>query len=259
MLTFGAGAALVTGAGSGIGRACALGLAAAGVPVAVADRDAAAVEEVTTRIAAAGGRALAVPLDVTAPASVEAGFALTEDWAGTVTILVNSAGILCVEPFETFSEQDFARVMAVNVTGTFACAQRAAPGMRRSGYGRIVNLSSVSGYRAGIGRTAYGTSKAAVAQLTRQIALELGRHGITANAVAPGATMTRMTEAAYTEENKATFLQMIPSGFIAEPGDIAPAILFLASEQARYVNGQTLAVDGGYLASGMMQTAGLEV
>lgn len=259
MLTFGEGAALVTGGGSGIGRACAVGLAAAGVPVAVADRDEAAIGEVVAEIAGAGGRALAVPLDVAERASVEDAFDRTEGWAGTVTILVNSAGILRVEPFETFPQEEFAKVLEVNVTGSFACAQRAAAGMKQSRYGRIVNLSSVSGYRAGIGRTAYGTSKAAVAQLTRQIALELGRHGVTANAVAPGATMTRMTEAAYTEDNKAAFLQMIPSGFIAGPEDIAPAILFLASEQARYVNGHTLAVDGGYLASGMMQTAGLEI
>ncbi|EPX85717.1 SDR family NAD(P)-dependent oxidoreductase [Salipiger mucosus] len=259
MLTFAEGTAFVTGGGSGIGQATAIMLAAAGVPVAVADIDGDGVTQTVTRIEAEGGAALGLALDVTDRAAVDAAFDKVEAWKGAVTILVNSAGILRVEPFEDFTTEDFETVMSVNVTGSFHCAQRAAAGMKAKGYGRIVNLSSVSGYRAGVGRTAYGTSKAAIAHLTRQIALELGRSGITANAIAPGTTMTKMTAAAYTEENKANFLKMIPSGFIAEPEDIAPSIIFLASEQARYVNGHTMPVDGGYLASGMTQTAGIEV
>ena len=131
--------------------------------------------------------------------------------------------------------------------------------MKAAGFGRIVNLSSVSGYRAGVGRTAYGTSKAAIKGLTRQMALELGRYGITANAVAPGATVTAMTEAAYGEATKASLLPMIPNGYLAASDDIAPAIVFLLSREARYVNGQTLPVDGGYLASGMLQTGELRL
>jgi len=259
MLTFGEGTAFITGGGSGIGRAAASLMATAGVPVVVADIDSASVEETVASIEEAGGKALGVTLDVADERSVEEAFEKAEAWDGRVTILVNSAGILRVDPFDSLSAETFNRVLHVNVTGSFRCAQRAAGGMKEAGYGRIINLSSVSGYRAGVGRTAYGPSKAAVAQLTRQMALELGRHGITANAVAPGTTMTKMTAAAYTEENKKSFLKMIPSGFIAEPADIAPTIAFLASQQARYVNGHTLVVDGGYLASGMMQTAGLEV
>lgn len=258
MLTFGEGAAFITGAGSGIGRATSRLLASAGVPVAVADVDPDRVAKTVAEIEKDGGRALGVTLDVSDESSVEEAFDKAEAWNG-VTILVNSAGILRVDAFDSFSAEEFDRVLNVNVTGSFRCAQRAARAMKERGYGRIVNLSSVSGYRAGVGRAAYGPSKAAVAQLTRQMALELGRYGITANAVAPGTTMTNMTAAAYTEENKKDFLKMIPSGFIAEPADIAPSIAFLASQQARYVNGHTLVVDGGYLASGMMQTAGLEV
>lgn len=259
MLTFAKGTAFITGAGSGIGQATAVLLARAGVPVAVADINRGGIQQTVAQVEAEGGTALALTLDVTDRAAVDAAFAEVEDWRGPVSIVVNSAGILRVEPFDDFTTEDFDTVMRVNVTGSFHAAQRAAAGMKAAGYGRIINLSSVSGYRAGVGRTAYGTSKAAIAQLTRQMALELGRHGITANAIAPGTTMTGMTADAYTAENKAEFLKMIPSGFIAEPEDIAPAIAFLASEQARYVNGQTVPVDGGYLASGMTQTAGLEL
>lgn len=259
MLSLEKGAAMITGGGSGIGRATAVMLAELGAPVAVADIDGDAIAETVAEIRAAGGEALAVPVDVRDKASINAAFDTVEDWRGPATILVNSAGILQVEPFEDLSVESWNRVFAVNVTGAFLCGQRAAPGMKAAGYGRIVNLSSISGFRAGVGRTAYGTSKAAIAGLTRQMALELGRHGITANAVAPGATATPMTHAAYTEETRATLLPMIPSGFIAEPEDIAAAIVFLTSRQARYVNGHTLPVDGGYLASGMLQTGSMSV
>lgn len=253
------GTAMITGGGSGIGRATALMLARMGAPVAIADIDAAAIAETAAEIRDNGGDALAVLIDVQDKASVNAAFEKVEAWRGPVTILVNSAGILRVEPFDDFDIDSWNRVFAVNVTGSFLCGQRAAPGMKTAGYGRIVNLSSISGFRAGVGRTAYGTSKAAIAGLTRQMALELGRHGITANAVAPGATATPMTHDAYTDETRASLLPMIPSGFIADAEDIAAAIVFLVSRQARYVNGHTLPVDGGYLASGMLQTGSLAV
>lgn len=253
------GAAMITGGGSGIGRAAATALARMGAPVAVADIDAAAVEETAAGVREAGGEALAVQIDVQDKASVSAAFDRVEAWRGPASILVNSAGILRVEPFDEFDVETWNRVFTVNVTGSFLCGQRAAPGMKAAGYGRIVNLSSISGFRAGVGRTAYGASKAAIAGLTRQMALELGRHGVTANAVAPGATVTAMTEAVYTDETRASLIPMIPSGFLADPEDIAAAIVFLASRQARYVNGHVLAVDGGYLASGMMQTGSLSV
>lgn len=253
------GATLITGGGSGIGRATALMLAELGAPVVVADINADAIEATVAEISKSGGKALPVLIDVQDKGSVDAAFEKVEDWHGPVSVLVNSAGILQVEPFDEFDIESWNRVFAVNVTGSFMCGQRAAPGMKAAGYGRIVNLSSISGFRAGVGRTAYGTSKAAIAGLTRQMALELGRHGITANAVAPGATATPMTHDAYTKETRASLLPMIPSGFIADPEDIAAAIVFLVSRQARYVNGHTLPVDGGYLASGMLQTGSLSV
>ncbi|MGI3168994.1 SDR family NAD(P)-dependent oxidoreductase [Pseudooceanicola sp. C21-150M6] len=259
MFSFDTGVALITGGGSGIGQAVAVSLAGAGVPVVVADVNARGIDETLAHIRTKGGEGLGVELDVTQAASVDRAFGAAEDWKGPVTSLVNSAGILKVEPFEHFPEAAFSQVLNVNVTGSFQCAQRAASGMKAAGFGRIVNLSSVSGYRAGVGRAAYGTSKAAINGLTRQMALELGRYGITANAVAPGPTVTAMTEPVYNAETKASLLPMIPAGYLADPEDISAAIVFLLSRQARYINGQTLAVDGGYLASGMLQTAELKL
>ncbi|MEY8828893.1 SDR family NAD(P)-dependent oxidoreductase [Sedimentitalea sp. XS_ASV28] len=259
MFSFHEGVALITGGGSGIGQATAIMLAKAGVTVAVADMSAEGLAQTLEQVARAGGTAQGVRMDVSDKESVEAAFTKIEVSHGPVTSLVNSAGILRVESFEEFSEESFASVLNINVSGSFLCAQRAAAGMKAAGFGRIVNLSSVSGYRAGVGRTAYGTSKAAIKGLTRQMALELGRYGITANAVAPGATVTAMTEAAYGEATKASLLPMIPNGYLAVPEDIAPAIVFLLSREARYVNGQTLPVDGGYLASGMLQTGELRL
>ncbi|SFF16500.1 NAD(P)-dependent dehydrogenase, short-chain alcohol dehydrogenase family [Sulfitobacter brevis] len=259
MLTFEKGAALITGGGSGIGRATALMLAKAGTQVAVADIDPVAIQQTVSDIEGLGGAALAVPIDVQDKQSVDDAFEQVEAWHDGITILVNSAGILRMDTFEDFDVETWNQVFNVNVTGSFLCGQRAAANMKKVGYGRIINLSSISGTRAGVGRTAYGTSKAAISGLTRQMALELGRHGITANAVAPGATTTPMTNEAYTEETKALLLPMIPTGFIATPEDIANAIVFLASQQARYINGHTLPVDGGYLASGMLQTGSISL
>jgi len=259
MLSLEKGTAVITGGGSGIGRATAIMLAAMGAPVAVADIDVESIEETVTEIRKSGGEALAVPIDVQDKVSIDTAFSKVEAWRGPVTILVNSAGILQIDTFVDFNIESWNRVLSVNVTGSFLCGQRAAPGMKTAGYGRIINLSSVSGFRAGVGRTAYGTSKAAIAGLTRQMALELGRDGITVNSIAPGTTVTAMTEDAYTDETWASLLPMIPAGFLADPEDIAIAIIFLASRQARYVNGHTLPVDGGYLASGMQQTGSLSV
>ena len=259
MFSFHQGVALITGGGSGIGQATAIMLAKAGVTVAVADMSAEGIVQTLEQVERAGGTAHGVRMDVSDKESVETAFGEIEASLGPVTSLVNSAGILRVESFEEFSEESFASVLNINVSGSFLCAQRAAAGMKAAGFGRIVNLSSVSGYRAGVGRTAYGTSKAAIKGLTRQMALELGRYGITANAVAPGATVTAMTEAAYGEATKASLIPMIPNGYLAVPKDIAPAIVFLLSREARYVNGQTLPVDGGYLASGMLQTGELRL
>lgn len=249
--------ALITGGGSGIGRAAALALARRGDRVAIADLRHDLAQACAHEIAAAGGQAVALAIDVTDDAVVAQAFAEAESALGPVDILVNSAGILGVAPLLDYPIDDFERIMAVNVTGSFRCAQRAAAGMVARGYGRIVNLASISGVRAGIGRAAYGTSKAAVIGLTRQLAMELAAHGVTANAIAPGPVVTAMTADAYVPETRAAFEAMVPAGRLGTPEEIAEAIVFLASEGAAYVNGQTLAVDGGYLAAGVSRTGSL--
>lgn len=253
------GTALVTGAGSGIGRASAEELARRGASVVVTDLHAGAAEEVAAAIGAAGGRAIGLALDVGDPASIAAGFDRAEAELGGIDILVNSAGLLIVEPVLEFSTDSWERVMRINLTGTFLCSQRAGRGMAARGYGRIVNIASVSGVRAGVGRAAYGTSKAAILGLTRQFALELGAQGVTTNAIAPGVVETPMTMGAYGEETWRQVLSMIPTGRRGLPHDIAEAVAYLASPGAGYVNGDVLAVDGGYLAAGMTRTGGLKV
>lgn len=253
------GTALVTGGGSGIGRQCALTLARRGAKVLVTDVNADAAGLVADEIRGFGMEAEAAAMDVTDPAQVEAGFARAEALWNGVDILVNSAGLIVVEPLLEFRLETFEKVMSVNVTGSFLTGQRAARTMARRGYGRIVNISSISGQRAGVGRTAYGTSKAAIIGLTRQFALELGPLGITSNAVAPGAIETPMTQNAYTEETWEKVLGMVPVGRRGRSEDIAEAVAYLASPAASYVNGELLTVDGGYMAAGMTQTGAISL
>ena len=246
--------AAVTGAGSGIGEATAYRLSADGFDVAILDIDEGKAESVAKKVAGLGGRAIPISIDVTSGESVEAAFSAIEAWRKAPDVLVNSAGIINVASALDCSPADFRKVMEVNVTGSFLCAQRAAKGMLAQRYGRIINLASISGERAGVGRIAYGTSKGAVASLTRQFAMELAAHGITVNSVAPGPINTAMTREYYTPETTQAFEAMIPARRLGTPDDIAHAISFLASEGASYINGVTLAVDGGYLAAGVSVT-----
>ena len=193
--------ALVTGGAKGIGAEVCERLAAAGHQVLVADLYIAAAEATALRLRAAGGHAVALALDVGRPESVAQTFEHVERNFGRCDILVNCAGIAKVFPFLDFPLDNFVLTMNVNVTGTLLCAQAAARLMVRRRWGRIVNIASVAGMRAvGSGRTAYGTSKGAVIALTRQMAVELAEHGITANAVAPGPVDTPMTQALHTEQ-----------------------------------------------------------
>ncbi|ARC90621.1 SDR family NAD(P)-dependent oxidoreductase [Rhodovulum sp. MB263] len=252
------GTAFITGGGSGIGRASALRLAALGARVAVADLRFEAAEEVAHEIRSHGGEAIAFDHDVADAGVLPGVVAQAEEQLGPIDILVNSAGIILVEPLLDFAPETWNRIMEVNVTGTFRVSQHIARGMAARGYGRIINIASISGLRAGVGRAAYGTSKAAIIGLTRQFALELGSRNVTTNAIAPGIIETPMTLAAYSEDTWKRVLEMIPAHRRGQPEDIAEAVAFLASPAASYVNGETLTVDGGYVASGMTQTGNLE-
>lgn len=243
--------AVVTGGAMGIGAEVCRRLGAAGFIVVVADRDQPAAETTAAELRAAGAVAEAQGIDVGDAASVDRAFADIEQRHGRCDVLVNSAGIAKVYPFLEFPDDNFAATMAVNVNGTFMCSQRAACLMVRNQWGRIVNIASVAGMRAvGSGRTAYGTSKGAVIALTRQMAVELAEHGVTANAVAPGPVDTPMTRVLHTEQFRREYEKAIPMNRYGTVGEIAAAVMYLVSEDAGFVTGVTLPVDGGFLASG---------
>ena len=251
--------AVVTGGAMGIGAQVCEALAVAGHQVVVADLDfeaAAATADRLNRVGGqvggqAGGQAVALAMDVGRPESITRAFAQIERDFGRCDILVNCAGIAKIFSFLDFPLDNFAATMNVNVTGTLLCAQAAARLMLRSHWGRIVNIASVAGIRAvGTGRTAYGTSKAAVIALTRQMAVELAEHGITANAVAPGPVDTPMTRALHTDRFREEYAKAIPMNRYGTTAEIAAAVMYLVSDAAAYTSGIVLPVDGGFLASG---------
>jgi 3-oxoacyl-[acyl-carrier protein] reductase len=243
--------AVVTGGAMGIGAEVCRRLAAAGHQVLVADLNLDAAQATAQALRADNGHAAALAMDVGIPESITQAFLQVEREYGRCDMLVNCAGIAKVFPFLEFPLDNFAATMNVNVTGTLLCAQAAARLMLRRRWGRIVNIASVAGLRAvGNGRTAYATSKGAVIALTRQMAVELAEHGITANAVAPGPVDTPMTQVLHTERFRQEYSKAIPMNRYGTTGEIASAVLYLVSEDASYISGVVLPVDGGFLASG---------
>ena len=243
--------ALITGGAKGIGAEVAARLAASGHTVLVADLDSEAATATARELQATGCSARAIQLDVGKPDSIAAVFGQIDREHGCCDILVNCAGIAKVFPFLDFPLDNFLATMNVNVTGTLLCSQAAARLMIKRGWGRIVNIASVAGMRAvGSGRTAYGTSKGAVIALTRQMAVELAEYGITANAVSPGPVDTPMTQVLHTAKFREEYSKAIPMNRYGTCGEIASAVMYLVSEDARYVTGISMPVDGGFLASG---------
>jgi 3-oxoacyl-[acyl-carrier protein] reductase len=235
--------ALVTGAGSGIGEATARRFVAEGAVVAVNDVDAERTRAVAGALEKEGGRALAVPADVTRRHEVEAMVARVVGELGRLDVLINNAGINRDAMSHKMTEEQWDQVLAVNLKGTFLCAQAALPKMRERGWGRVVNTSSI-GSLGNIGQANYAASKAGVIGLTRTLALEYAKYGVTVNCVAPGAVLTPMlagVPAAIREKITA----QIPMGRIAGPAEIAGVHAFLASEDAGFITGQVLFVDGG--------------
>ena len=243
--------ALITGAAKGIGAAIADQLAQQGTHVLIGDIDEAQAKEKADALTGAGQTATPLRIDVGDPASVAAAFEAIDRRCGRCDIVVNNAGIAKTFPFVEFPLESWQAHLAINVTGVLLCAQHGARRMMRNRWGRIINIASVAGMRAvGVGRTGYGTSKAAVIGLTRQMAVELAEHGITANAVAPGPVDTPMTRVLHSPEFRKSYTDAIPMNRYGTPEEIAAAVAYFASDAAGYVTGAVLPVDGGFLASG---------
>ena len=246
--------AIVTGAAQGIGAACVRALANAGSTVVVADLNDAAAQETAADIAATtSARVVAMQCDVADAGQCQTLVDVAVARFGRVDILVNCAAIVAMKPALELTVADWARIFAVGVFGAFAASRAFAEAVIAGGHGgAIVNISSITAQQSAHGRAAYAASKAALDSMTRSLALEWAAHGIRVNAVAPSHTATDRLKQAIGEGRLEhdTIVQRIPMGRFAEPEEIADAVVFLCSDQARFITGQVLAVDGGYTANG---------
>jgi NAD(P)-dependent dehydrogenase (short-subunit alcohol dehydrogenase family) len=244
--------ALVPGGGSGIGRATALELAARGAAVMVADFDLEGAEETVRMLADAGGRGHAAKVDVADAASVKAAVEATQEAFGRLDYLVNSAGISAAgapAPLHDVELSAFERVLDVNVVGTFLMMKYAIPAMLASDGGAVVNLSSTMGERAAAGDPSYATSKHAVRGLTQSAALTYAERGVRVNSIGPGVIKTRMTAPIFEQEEISSWLLGVtPMRRFGEPREVAKLIAFLCSDDASYMTGAYVPVDGGWLA-----------
>jgi len=242
--------ALITGAARGIGLATAKRFLDEGWRVALLD---VLGDTLRQAVAALGKPAdtLALEADLADPKAIETAVAQAHRQFGRIDALVNNAGVAVFKPLLDVTLEDWQRVMAVNLTGPFLMTQAVAPHMRDQGGGAIVNVTSISGLRASTLRVAYGTSKAALAHLTRQQAAELGEYGIRVNAVAPGPVDTAMAKQVHTPAIRADYHDHIPLNRYGLERELADAIFFLCSDHASYITGQELAVDGGFDATGI--------
>jgi NAD(P)-dependent dehydrogenase (short-subunit alcohol dehydrogenase family) len=241
---------VITGASRGIGLATAKRFLADGWRVALLDVDGDNLKR-TCAALAKPDVTLALVCDVADPESEVRAVEAVGKLFGRIDALVNNAGIAVFKPILDVTYEDWSRVLAINLTGPFLCTQAAAPLMRDSGGGAIVNITSISGLRASTLRTAYGTSKAGLAHLTKQQAVELASLGIRVNAVAPGPVDTAMAKAVHTPEIRADYHDHMPLNRYGLEEELAEAIFFLCSSRASYITGQVIAVDGGFDSTGI--------
>jgi 3-oxoacyl-[acyl-carrier protein] reductase len=238
--------AMITGASQGIGRACALKLAAEGATVAVAARNQDKLKELVNEIISSGGKAAAFALDVTDEEQVKSAVKAAIAQFGKIDILVNNAGITRDQLLLRMKRADWDAVLQTNLTSAYLCTQQVTSSMLKQRWGRIINITSVFGQMGQAGQANYAASKAGLIGLTMAVARELGSRNITCNAVAPGFIETAMTEA-LGEDFKESAAKQIPLGRVGSPTDVAGAVAFLASDEASYITGHVLNVNGGLL------------
>jgi 3-oxoacyl-[acyl-carrier protein] reductase len=238
--------ALVTGASQGIGRACALVLARQGASVALAARNRQKLEEVAAQISAAGGKTAVFAMDVADEEQVKSGIKSALAQLGKIDILVNNAGITRDQLVMRMKRADWDAVLNTNLTSAYLCTQQVIGSMLKQRWGRIINITSVFGQMGQAGQANYASSKAGLIGLTMALAREVASRNITCNAVAPGFIETSMT-AGLSEEFKQTAVKMIPLGRVGTADDVANGVSFLASEEASYITGHVLNVNGGML------------
>jgi len=236
--------AMVTGGGGGIGRGIALRLAQEGARLVVPDLNEAAANETVDAVRQAGGQALAIKTDVSDAEAVQHAFALALESFGDLHILVNNAGTTRDGLILTMKDKDWLAVLAINLTSAYLCSKAAVKHMVRRRYGRIVSISSVVGLAGQAGQTNYAASKAGIIGFTKSLAKEVGSRGITVNAVAPGFIPTALTDVLSEEQRQAT-IKATPLGRLGKIEDVANAVAFLASDEASFITGHVLSVDGG--------------
>ncbi|MGB7584593.1 MAG: 3-oxoacyl-[acyl-carrier-protein] reductase [Terriglobales bacterium] len=245
-MTFSGRIALVTGASQGIGHACALKLAASGAAVAVAARNREKLDELAQQITSAGGKAAVFAVDVADEDQIKSAFKAALAHFGKIDVLVNNAGITRDQLVMRMKRADWDAVLNTNLTSAYLCTQQVIGSMLKQRWGRIVNITSIFGQMGQAGQANYASSKAGLIGLTMAIAREVGSRNITCNAVAPGFIETAMTSA-LGEDFKQMAVKNIPLGRVGTPEDVASAVAFLASDEASYITGHVLSVNGGML------------
>jgi 3-oxoacyl-[acyl-carrier protein] reductase len=241
--------AIVTGGARGIGEGIASLMIDEGAEVFLVDLNGETVSETAARL---GEKARGLPADVSDADSVASMVRTVVDTAGRIDILVNCAGIGTQAPFIDTPLELWNKAIAINLTGTFLCSQYAAREMAGGDGGAIVSIASISGGRAGTGRTVYGTTKAGIIHLTKQMAIELASKGIRANVVSPGPVDTAMTKEVHTQSQRERYYRQIPLARYGSIEEIAHAVVFLASDEASYITGHNVYVDGGFMAAGLL-------